>query len=177
MRLPVRLAVLPLALLVAGCSKVTALDGASRGTLSDTERQDVRRQSDQARAKREWGAAWEQEVEAGQDRARLEAIALDAIADDSGSGRDMLVEIRTKWGGLSEGSRARAASLVATAEKERRWSDAVQIALDTAADPPTFAAAWEVYRRAPADEAPDVLKEIQDARKEWSEAKDDGAPR
>jgi hypothetical protein len=152
-----------IALAATACSRVAALDTRPMD-LSEPERAAVREQADRSRGEKEWKDAWNQEVEAGADRARLETIALEAAADSDGDAKDMFAELRRRWGGLSETAQDGLARVLQKAEAEKDYGLAVEVLILAADDAPTYAGAWDLYRRAPPDEAVDILGEIRLAR-------------
>ncbi len=167
-----RLTILFTLVVFAACSGVTSLDE-EHNALNARERTLVRSQADKALEAGEWSEAWDQEVHAGGDRARLESIALAALKDDSGSAESMFAELRRKWGPLSGGSRAALDTLVVDAVAERDWKRAMEIEITSADDPPkagddaervTFSKAWALFGEAPPNKASDLREMIQDAR-------------
>jgi hypothetical protein len=161
----------------AGCAKVAPIDDAAKGpALSPAERTTVREQVAKAQGAGEWTAAWNQEIAAGGDRATLEMIAVKALEDDAGAAKDMFRELRAK-GPLGAEAKTMLRAAVQRAEGKDRWSRATELALASAEDPPQFAEAWEVYRRAPPDEAPALLEQIQEAREDHAGAKAAESPR
>jgi hypothetical protein len=152
----------------AACSGVRAPTGPTR-PLAPDEVRIVRQKSAMAVEQKQWGVAWDQEIEAGSDRGRLEDIALAAMAADSGPYEDMLAELKKKWGGLSAGGQTRASALAAEAEGRKDWSLAADILILTANDAPEYKAAWDLYGRAPVKKAGVVLDKIQSARRDWDE--------
>ncbi len=167
------LLVLLLASSVVACSDLAALDtGGDSPALSGEEQATVRVQVDKALAEQRYKVAWNQEVAAGADRGRLEAIALTALEAQSGHADDMFVALRTKHGGLSASARERVDGLVATARESGSWSRALDLELLTADDPPAFTRAWSVYRAAPPDRATALLESIQEAKEEAAAAKE-----
>jgi len=165
-------------LVIAACNSVTGLD-AEHSPLNTQERALVRTQSVKAIEAKEWSDAWDQEVHAGAERARLEDIALGALKDDSGSAESMFEELLRKWGPLSAPSRAAVDTLVIDAVAKRDWSRAMEIEIVAADDPPkagdpaervTYSKAWELFRAAPPNKASDLREMIQDARDDAREA-------
>jgi hypothetical protein len=166
MRLVVFAALAPL--LLASCSGVREPTGPSR-PLAPGETQVVRKKSAEAVAQKEWAVAWDQEVEAGADRARLEEITLSAMAADSGPYEDMVAALQKKFGGFTDAALARATALAHEFEGKGDFSRAVDIQLLIANDPPEYKAAWDLYGRAPVKKAGAVVDAIQKARKAWDE--------
>ena len=163
-----------LLLLLGACSGIEAIDAGSSGpSLSGSEQQTVRGQVDKAVAAGRWKVAWNQEIEAGADRERLEKIAVGALGDRSRHAGDMLTALRERWGNLSPDGRRQVESWVAEARSEGRWSRAMDLELLAADDPPTFQRAWALYQAAPPEFAPDLLDEIKDARADLSEDEGD----
>jgi hypothetical protein len=158
-----RIAATALCLLAGACASVRGLDEAPT-PLSASEQARVARQVDSALEERKWDAAWNQAVEAGAERARLEDVALRALADDDGVAGDMFEALVAKWGGLTTPARERVSVLVGDAIARRDWERAVELELLTAEDAPAYAAAWGVYDQAPAGEAEPVLAAIVEAR-------------
>lgn len=160
-----------LGLALGACSSVGAID-APRRPLAGTEPTTVRAKADEAVAKEDFSAAWNHELHAGADRGRLETIFLAALADDDGDAGEMFAQLRKAFGGLTPDGQAKVDAVASRAEAETppRWKRSVEVHLLTAKDPPEFSAAWDVYRRAPPDDALDILEAIQDARKEHEEA-------
>jgi endonuclease YncB( thermonuclease family) len=151
-------------LVALGCARVAPIDDAGKGApLAPQEKTAVREQVAKAQGAGEWTAAWNQEIAAGGDRATLEMIAVKALEDDSGAAKDMFRELRAH-GPLGEEARAMLRAAVQRAEGKDRWSRAMDLAIGAAEDPPEFAGAWELYRRAPPDEAPALLEQIRKAR-------------
>ena len=154
-------------LLVAACSDLAALDGdGATPALSGSEQAAVRTQVDKALAGQRFKTAWNQEVAAGADRARLEAVALAALEAHSGHAADMFAALRTRHGALSSGARGRVDGLVAQAQDAASWSRALELELLTADDAPEYTRAWAVYRAAPPERAAALLQTIQDAKEE-----------
>lgn len=145
------------------CSGLQTLDE-KPADLSENERTAVRVQVDKAVADGTFGAAWDQEVHAGADRGRLEAIALAALEKHSRHAPDMFAALREKWGALTPAGRARISEWSETAQRNGEWGRALELELVTADDPPAYERAWGVYKRAPSLRATDLLEEIQDAR-------------
>jgi hypothetical protein len=148
---------------VAGCTSPRGLDEAPM-KLSPDEALAVRAQVDKARRAGAYTAAWNQAVDAGAGRERLETIAVEALAADDGDAKEMLHALRDKWGPLSPAARARVTSLSREAAGRGDWKLAVGIELVAADDPPAYAAAWRVYQDAPPQEASDLLARIREAR-------------
>ncbi len=166
-----RPALLLLTLLLAGCSGVDGLS-ADAPRLSDAERESVQVQVEKALEQKRFNLAWNQEVKAGADRGRLERIALEALRARSGHAEDMFSALREKHGALSADSRKAVTLQREAAQREGRWSRALEIEMLTADDPPAYSAAWSVYRDAPPDVAPDLLTTITDARSDHEESSD-----
>ena len=167
-----------LLLLVAvgsGCSGISALDAtgdaqtAGAPGLSQGEQAAVRSQVSRAVDAGRWKIAWNQEVEAGADRAALERIALGALHDDSRHAEDMLTALRERWGALSSDGRAQVSGWVVEATAEGRWRRALGLELLSADDPPAFTRAWALYQGAPVELAPELLDDIQGAREDYAE--------
>lgn len=170
MRTPATFACL-LALVLAplGCSGVRSLTDAREAAgppLGETEQAMVRGQVEDALQEKRFAEAWNQEVELGASRERLESIAIAALEDDDGDAADMVAELRAKWGGLSEGARTRVEDLVRERMAEGRFELAAELAITAADDAPAYTHAFRVYEQTPARKAADVLRVIQDARKE-----------
>ena len=159
----------PFLLTLAACSGVKSLSEA-REPLQGNEPAAVRRTSDAALKEERFSDAWNLEAAAGEDRARLEGVALASLEAERGPYEDMFAELRAKFGGLSPAARARVYALVVKRLGERRWTDDVEIELLAAEDPPTFKAAWAVYERTPPKDALAVLETIQEARKDVAPA-------
>jgi len=166
---PARLAVTALFLALAACAGVRGLDEDPL-PLSTDERARVGRQVDKALEERRWTTAWNQAVDAGADRARLEGVALAALKDDDGAAEDMFEALLAKWGGLTPDARGRVTELVQQALRDRHWERAVEMELLTAEDAPAYAAAWALYDDAPPNKAEDVLQAITEARAEREKA-------
>lgn len=115
-------------------------------------------------AAKRWKVAWNQEIEAGADRAQLQEIALAALADRSRHAGDMLAALHQRFGALPAAGRARVDGLVREAKSEGHWSRALDIELLSADDAPAFSQAWALYQDAPVERAPDLLEAIQEAR-------------
>ena len=157
-------------LVASACTDLAALDGGGTAPpLAGAEQEAVREQVEKALAEKRFKTAWNQEVAAGADRARLEAIALAALEAQSGHADDMFVALRAKHETLSNGARARVDALVTTARQEGSWSRALELELMTADDPGDFARAWSVYRAAPTGVAPGLLEAIQEAKADAAE--------
>lgn len=167
---PLLHALLPLTLLLAvGCSSVASLD--TRGPdFTDAERSSVRGQVDKALAEGRYNVAWNQEVTAGGDRDRLEQIALAAQEARSGHAPGMFEALRERHGALQAEARRTVSARAEAAQRAGLWMRAVQIELTTADDPPAYTQAWAVYRAAPPDQAPEVLKAITDAKQAATES-------
>ncbi len=162
------------ALLAAGlgaCSGVGSLSG-DAPKLSSAEKDTVRLQVEKALTQKRFNLAWEQEVAAGADRAQLERIALLALRGRSGHTSSMLAALRERDGDLTPETRALITQEADAAKRAGRWERAVEIELQAAGDPPTFAAAWALYRAAPADRAPGLLKAITAAKEAHAESDD-----
>ncbi|MDJ0521288.1 MAG: hypothetical protein QNJ90_04365 [Planctomycetota bacterium] len=154
-----------LLLLAPGCTDLAALDSEADGpALAPSEQDAVREQGDKALADGRFKTAWNHEVAAGADRARLERIALAALEAQSGQAEDMFVALREKHGALSNGARSRVDGMVDAARQRGSWSRALELELMTADDPPTFTRAWAVYRGAPVERAPSLLETLQEAK-------------
>jgi hypothetical protein len=160
----------------AGCSTSIRAVDAPRMTLAPDEREAVSTQAETARKAGEWSDAWNQAVEAGGDRERLEAIAVDALLDDDDDGDDMLAEVRRVWGGFGPAAEQRIDAAIEEAITRGRWSRAIGLAIRTADDAPKYERAWDVYRRAPADEAGDLLEDLREARGTDGEEEEDAPP-
>lgn len=158
---------LPLAaagvLALLGCAGVEPLRAGGDVPLADRT-PEIRAKVDEATAKGRYADAWNLEAQTGTDRARLEAIALAALAADRGPYDDMLAALRGRFGGLSEAGRARVEEIAAGQEAVGRFDDAAATQLVAADDAPAFARAWDVYRRAPVDDALPILRAIERAR-------------
>jgi hypothetical protein len=160
-RLPALL--LPGVLLVGGCTRVSSLDSEPM-ELTSQERSAVQAQVDRSREAKEWKDAWNQEVQAGADLARLEAIAVETAADGDSDAKEMFRELHAKGWTLSPAGRARLQAAVAQAQEKGDWDDAAEILILSADDPPKYAEAWALYEKAPPSDAEDVLEEIRKAR-------------
>jgi hypothetical protein len=169
---PLPLLLTALLALCGGCSGLAPLDEPPAATLAPSEQAAVRAKADEALAQGRYNAAWNQEVAAGADRARLEAIAVQALAGRSLHAADMLRALEKRFGGLGPEARARADALVARARTEGHWQRALEVALAAADDAPHYEAAWAVYRDAPPEVASSLLEMIQDARKAREESSD-----
>jgi hypothetical protein len=165
-----RMLVVPFLLTLAACSGVRGLSDA-REPLQGEEPATVRRTADAALKEGRYADAWNLEAAAGEDRARLETIALASLEADRGPYEDMLAQLRTKFGGLTPAGRARVDTVVAAQMGERKWKVAAQTEIDAADDPPTYKAAWAVYDRTPAKDALAVLETIQKARKDYEDSR------
>ena len=164
-----RFAVPACCLILGACASVRGLDGDPL-PLSAAEKARVSKQVDNALETRKWDAAWNQAVDAGADRSRLETVALAALADDDGVAEDMFEALIGKWGGLTPAARGRVSELVEARIDKRDWDRAIELELLTAEDAPTYAAAWALYDRAPPNKAPDVLEAIGEARSDREKA-------
>jgi hypothetical protein len=152
------------------CSGISSLDGGDGGSsLSASEQDAVRGQVTKAVEARRWKVAWNQEIEAGADRERLEEIAVSALGDRSRHAADMLTALRERHGALSQRGRSRISAWVSKAQSEGRWARAVELELSSADDPPTFSRAWVVYQQAPPELAPDLLSSIKEERAELAD--------
>lgn len=158
-----------LALAFCACSRVGAID-APRRPLAGPEPQTVRQKSEEALATKDYAAAWNHELHAGADRARLETVFLAALAADERDAEDMIGQLRQAHGGLTPDAQAKVKQISDAAADRKEWTRAAEIHLVAASDAPEFSAAWDVYRRAPPKDALDVLETIQEARKEHEEA-------
>jgi len=145
------------------------LEGSHTGP-APSEQDAIRHQVAQAVAAGRYKAAWNQEIEAGAERARLEAVALAALAHDSGQAEAMFAALRAKWGNLGPSSRARVEALVAEAKGLGKWTQALRLELKTADDPPAYKLAWALYASAPVDRASALLGDIKDAQADAKEA-------
>lgn len=164
-----------LVLLLPACADLAALDGGGETpALSGSEQAHVRGQVDKALAEQRFKTAWNQEVAAGADRARLEHIAVTALEGNSGHAEDMFEALRLKHGALSAASRAQVDRLVAKARQEGAWSRALEVELLTADDVPDFQRAWAVYRAAPVERSQSLLDSITAAKAAASAAKGSG---
>ncbi len=164
--MPLRLqqpAVAVLCLVLGACSSIRSLDEDPL-PLSASEKAHVGTQVDKALEKRRWETAWNQAVDAGADRGRLETIALGALQDDDGAAEDMLEALVGKWGGLTPTARGRVQALVKAALVEDDWGRAVEIEILAAEDAPTYQAAWDLYSGAPPRRAESLLEAITGAR-------------
>ncbi len=161
-------ALVPL-LALAACNDVGDLGKPSRPLLGD-EPQWVRRKADEALQQERWVDAWNLEKEAGGDRSRVEEVALQALAHEVSDSRDMFQRIREKFGGLSEGAKARVKALTDKAVADRDWRHATEMQVLAADDAPAFKGAWDVFLVTPQGEALGILQRIQKARDEWDEA-------
>lgn len=154
-----------LLLIASACTDLAALDGGGDATpLAGAEQQAVREQVEKALAEKRYKVAWNQEVAAGADRARLESIALAALEAQSGHADDMFTALQAKHGSLSSSARGRVDGLVRVARQGGSWGRALDIELLTADDPGTFARAWNLYRAAPTSSAPGLLETIREAQ-------------
>ena len=172
MRRLLPLSTVALLALAAGCSGVRELSSPSR-PLSASESQTVRAKSDELKAQKKWTDAWDQEVQAGADRGRLEGIALASLEADDGPFEDMLEQLRKKFGGLTDGGKAKVREIATAAEGKSDWKRAADVWIATADDAPEYKAAFDLYARATGTNvkyAPDVLKRIQNAREAYDEA-------
>lgn len=150
------------------------MDGLSADApkLSDAERDDVRAQVEKALAQGRYNLAWNQEAQAGADRARLEAVAIEALRARSRHAPSMFEELRETHGGLTDDARTKVTLQTDAAREAGRWMRAVQIEIMTADDPPAYRRAWALYRDAPPDQAPDLLAAITDAKQSHAESAD-----
>jgi hypothetical protein len=164
-----RMLAVPFLLTLAACSGVRGLSEAREPLLGD-EPATVRRTSDAALEESRYADAWNLEASAGEDRTRLEAVALASLEADRGPYEDMLAELRTRFGGLSPAARARVDALVARRIADRQWSAAAEVEIVAADDAPAYRAAWAVYERTPPKDALAVLETIQKARKDHAPA-------
>lgn len=161
------LAVSILCLALGACSSLRGLDE-DPVLLSGPEKARVQKKVDEAVEKERWAAAWNQAVDAGSGRDRLETLALGALADDDSDAVDMFEALLTKWKGLTPAARQQVDDLVQAELKERwpDWERAVEIELITAEDAPTYSAAWALYDDVPPNKAESVLEAITEARRE-----------
>lgn len=157
-----------LSLVGDGCSDLSALDGGGGGGAAvvptATAQEAIRGQAEKALDEGRYKMAWNLEVDAGGDRARLEAVALAALEGRSRHVGDMFAALRTKHGALAAGPRGRVDGLVAAARDAGRWSRALEMELFTADDPGNFSRAWAVYRQVPAEQSAALLPLLQDAQ-------------
>jgi len=166
-------ALLVLVLLLGACSSLSSLEDGSGGDvapLAASEAEAVRAQSEKALAEQRFKTAWNHEVAAGADRARLERIALGALAARSAHADDMFVALRKKHGALSSGAREGVRRLVSEARAREDWRRALAIELLTADDPPAYTGGWALYREAPADRATALLETLQAAKTDAKQA-------
>jgi hypothetical protein len=156
---------------LCACSGLAGIDEPA-APLAAGERALVRAQVDAAVEAGHYRDAWDQEIAAGAERARLEAIALAALEAHSRHAGDMFGALREKWGPLAAERRALVSAHVTTAIGLGKWGHALATELRTADDPPTFSRAWALYRRAPAERAEELLQDIVEARAEVAEEPD-----
>ena len=150
---------------VAGCSGVSSLS-TSRALVTDGgEVAAVRAKVDQAVKEKKFADAWDLEVASGQDRARLETIALASLAADEGPSEKMLAELIGTFHGLSPDARARVGAESKRAMEAKKWGRAAEIEIMAAEDAPAYKAAFGVYERTPPSDALAVLELIEKARK------------
>ncbi len=179
------------ALLAVGCSSPRGLDQPTLA-LQPSERGDVEAQARKAMAKGAFVDAWNQAAEADLDRSLLEEIAIGAagrpveaasdgtaggvggLFGSSGAARSMFEALAKRYGGLSKEGRASLDAWTAKLEHDSEWVRAAEVQMMAADDAPAFRAAWDVYRRAPPDEAPAVLEAIGKAR-EKLQSRDGGS--
>lgn len=173
-RLPLPLSVVGV-LFLSGCAGVEPLRTGDEASLAG-HAEDIRAKADEAKAKGRYADAWNLEAQAGTDRARLESIALAALAADSGPYDDMLAALRVRFGGLSDPGRARVEEVAAGQEAAGRFEDAAATHLAAADDAPAYARAWDVYRRAPVDDALAILRAIERAIERAGERARERAP-
>ena len=166
---------LGLALLLGACSGVASLEE-EQAPLEPAELAKVESKSEEAFRKGLGGTAWDEAVRAGAPRERLEAIALEAMAPSDpverpaspGTGADMFAELRGKYGRLSPASRAKVRERRAQYAAGNRWTDALELELAAADDPPIFTGAWEVYDEAPAWKSTSIRERIQEAKEDYA---------
>jgi hypothetical protein len=156
---------------LSACSGVGSLT-ADAPKLTSAEKDSVRVQVEKALTQKRYNLAWEQEVAAGADRAQLERIALLALRGRSGHAESMLAALRERHGDLTPEMRALITQEAEAAKASRHWERAVQIELQAAGDAPAYEAAWALYRAAPADRAPGLLKAITAAKEAHAESDD-----
>ena len=165
-------ALLLLALVLGACTSVKTLDTPARGFQPDAKARVAKRIQD-AIDDKEWTAAWNMAVDMGATRAKFEDIAARAVIDDAAAEQDMVEALRARYGTLGPGFltpvRAHVDHLIAVKKDLER---AVEIELLTANDAPRYERAWAIYDHVPADDAPDVLEMIADARAEAEESHD-----
>jgi len=168
---PALVLLLVLAAAASACAKIRSIsDGPRR--IEPSERSRVEAQVENAIRDEEWAAAWNQLIDLGAPRDRMEDVALRALEADAGQAEDMLAALTAKWGGLSDAARLRGRKLAERAEKEGDWERAVEIEILLAEDAPHYHRAWEIYDRAPPTKAPQLLELIADARDEAAEGSD-----
>jgi hypothetical protein len=156
-------------LLLAGCSGVADLSKPAPSLAGD-ERAAVARKSDQALKEGKYSDAWELEVHAGGDRARLEAIALVPLKADEGPYEEMFAQLVKKFGGVTPKARTAVDAATNEAEGTGRWKRAADIQIAAADDAPAYKGAWAVYDRTPPSKALEVLDRIHAAREALLEA-------
>lgn len=167
----VGLTALLLACLLSSCAGLSGL-GDETPTLGPDEQASVHAQAERALAEGRFNAAWNQEVAAGADRERLEAVAVAALAGRSRHTEDMFQALHARFGPLGPTARERVTALVAEARGLGSWERAVDLEIQAADDAPAYTAAWALYRAAPADLAPGLLAAIQEARADRVTASD-----
>lgn len=150
-------------LLGAGACSIRSLDE-PRAELSEQERSRVAGQVESALADEEWEVAWNQAVDGGLDRARLEAVALATLRARDARGEAMVEELREAYGGLTEEGAREAAVIAEALSGEGQWKWSARVLVWTAADAPAYRRAWDLYDQAPAKKASDVLEVILEAR-------------
>jgi hypothetical protein len=157
------------ALILAGCSSVTALD-APRRPLAAPEVARVEEQSKKAEGEKDYATAWNHEFFAGARRERLEAIFLAALRADAGPAEDMMAQLRKAHGGLTPEAQREVKKIADEEERKGDWERAAEVHVVAAADAPKYEAAWDVYTRAPSKDALAVFETIQGAREAHEEA-------
>lgn len=148
---------------LGACSGISSLEGPG-ASPAPSEQEAIRHQVERALGEGRYKTAWNQEIEAGADRARLETIALSALAENSAHAADMFTALREKWGQLSAPGRKRVDELIAAAKSADKWIRALSLELDTADDPPAYLRAWSLYAAAPVARAPALLEGLQAAQ-------------
>jgi hypothetical protein len=149
----------------AGCSGVSSLATTKPLVTDGGEVAAVHAKSDEAVKGGKYAEAWDLEAAAGQDRGRLESIALASLAADEGPYEKMFGELTKKFHGLSPEARARVGAESRKAMEAKKWGRAADIELAAAEDAPAYKAAFGVYERTPPDDALAVLERIEKARR------------
>ena len=170
------LLVLVAALGLPGCSGVSGLDE-EQPVLPPSDQARVRSQSERAFEEGAWAVAWDEAVRSAAPQEKLETIAIEAMAPrdpvrtpaSPGPAASMFDALRAKYGRLTPAARAQVTERSRAYGEANRWTEAVELELVAADDPPEFAGAWTVYAAAPVWKVTALRELIEDAREAHAE--------